>query len=464
MVHTLSAKITIKLNKTNEEKTMPYIVDIKNRQLMQANIREEQRVYTGEYKQMPTDFIDELREIVGHRIQSIRLQPLFAHQAQGNPNNVAFIMNEADLLRDKQTSMKVGKFLNKHVNKLLKASGYDLLTEPQIAKLANIWRSQVNDAPELHFAEQTRKAIATIYENGPSSCMAHDRDDYETEGVHPTEVYATEDIKLAYIKRDNRIVARALINLISNKYTRIYGDVDNMSNVLQAAGYFAGDLTGCRLLKLITNSGQPIMPYLDGNRAIYDHSSDYWVVGNVDSAQCYEFEAEQTNGLGEDSGERCHCCENHYDEYDMVYVEDSGELLCQDCLSDHYIYSEYDDRYVAHDDAVEVVGHGYMSQSNNYIVECNGSYYLEDEASEHDIVEIDGDYYHINDCVYSEYHEDWLVADDAIYCPENDDHVAVGYEVEINGINYINHSDEAIEAAAEELKERLADEIAIEAA
>jgi hypothetical protein len=129
----------------------------------------------------------------------------------------------------------------------------------------------------------TREDIRFVYEKGPESCMSAEAHRYYRSSgdnaIHPTEAYASPDLALAYLYRgddateEDVIVARALCNVNTKEYVRIYGDIDRMRKSLEELGYSENQycLGGCRLLKIFPKTSDGVVdkqhvmtPYLDG--------------------------------------------------------------------------------------------------------------------------------------------------------------------------------------------------------
>ena len=412
-----------------------------------AQERESKRMRDGTYKAIPQWFLEDVSEKYSYYLAVKMKHAFYAHIASDGVS-IAFTPNQEKLVADRQVVSKIGRFISKTYNPYAKENNLQPISAENIAAISNLWRTAVNEQPaQLMYAEQSRDAIAEVYTNSPNSCMSSDTDEFYTGGIHPTEVYATDDIKLAYIKRGLRITARCLINKTNDQYTRIYGDSATMKPLLKALNLTSGDLTGARLLRIDnTQESGLVMPYLDGECAIYSTNSDEYV--KVGRGVEHLGQADSTQGMLEDHGMCCDDCGDHTHEDCIHYIESNDRHVCESCVDCNYVWSEYDQTMIRQEDAVYVEGHDYIDENNHNIVECNGSYYLEDEIHEYDIVEINGDYYPLDECVMCEYSEEFILTDDATEC-EGGVYVADEYARELNGLMYVKDSDELQEAITE---------------
>ena len=54
-------------------------------------------------------------------------------------------------------------------------------------------------------------------------------------------------------------------------------------------------------------------------------------------------------------GCQCEGCGTSFHEEDLIYVDSEDAYLCEDCVSENYIWSDFDCKYISVDDAVEVL-------------------------------------------------------------------------------------------------------------
>tara|TARA_R110000787_G_scaffold5761_1_gene20702 strand:- start:14606 stop:15952 length:1347 start_codon:yes stop_codon:yes gene_type:complete len=427
-----------------------------------AHRRENDRIAIGHYNKLPQWFYAELADHPNGYPLYCALQERYHAHLSNDKTTFCYTANDDKLIADRQTNGKIGRFLSTVYNRDVIADGHEcrVLSEPTIASLSNLWRT-VTDMTAATILRATGTDIAKLYQISPNSCMSSSPDEYATDGIHPCEVYGTDDIEMLYIKRGDRITARCLLNKLNNKVTRIYGDAGTMSPLLKNEGYtLNGSLYGCRILRLENDSNQIIMPYLDGNSEIFavEGDSKHYIVGKGDS---YVTDGCHTHGLGEE-GTMCACCEHSVDEDTTVYIECEDVTVCDDCANEHYVYSEYHEGYISLENAVEVEGRGYWNCDSDEIVEHNGSYYLYDDLSEYELIELDGEIYEHSDCVYCEYSQEYVLEQDCTYIDSNEAWVLDEYVRDVNGTPYIVDSDElqaAIDDSVEEYKLELIESI-----
>jgi hypothetical protein len=199
-------------------------------------------------------------------------------------------------LQDIQTRMKPGKYLAKF---------YPDIPEPERNRLAMVIAKY--DEFELNFAH-SEDEIEHVYTTGPRSCMSHSAGELAAP-VHPSRVYASPDLAVAYIVREDRITARAVCWPDKLRYSNIYGDRDRLSDELEELGYTQDSFDGARLLRIPVEAhrGVFVCPYIDCHANVRD-DGEYLVIDDDDGDLC----AQHTNGLTGEIGEECaHCEECH---------------------------------------------------------------------------------------------------------------------------------------------------------
>lgn len=376
---------------------MNQATEITLEQIREGYAREFNRFIAGDYKDLPQQVYNALGN-AGVHIDMVH----YLHISTQQPGMVAYTESDAKLVADRQTRVKFGKYLRKFHG--------DTLTEPQIATLAALLRGKVADT-QLKIA-RTREDIARVYLDGPHSCMAGSANNFHSYPIHPAEVYATDDCAVAYIERDGNVTGRAVLNMVEKEWTTIYGDADNMRELLLENGYTSGDLAGCRLLYLTNGHGATICPYLDGGADMVTECGDYLQVDHTGDV-CG---AENTDGLLEQSHyAMCECCDEPiHDEYEANRTGD-GEIVCEYCLGEHYSFAEDSQEYVQNDDCDHVyLPNGYFVHYDNvtsygYFFDCvDNELYPDSEAIElHD-----GDVTHMDNAIWCEIDDCYALAAD----------------------------------------------------
>lgn len=351
----------------------------------------------------------------------------YAHRAQSDPAMLAFYETEAKLKADVVTVIKPGKYLQRFFGHLLKPH--------EIAATANDFRRKVTTT-ELKFA-RTCKEIKWVFEHGPSSCMGKDAHNFDCYPHHPCEAYATPDFSIAYLVNNtdtDRITARAVCSEINKNYNRIYGNDAHLADALVAAGYTpdARDFEDHRLLA-IEHNDRYIGPYIDGTE--YDvHTTDDPQYLRITDSSNHEHVGTTHNSHDScgylQAGIECDECGNQVHTNELTETVDSNQI-CQRCLEDNY-YEALDDygryTFIHHNDPHLVEA----DDGTCFITACAAEsygYVYADYAGiwvkRGDAVEtVDCCWELESDCVYSEYHNNYILINDAIPVkrPDGDDY------------------------------------------
>lgn len=355
------------------------------------------------YKALP-DNVSQAIEEAGITLPELH----FVHISEKHPGLIAYTP-DGDLIRDRQVPTKIGKYLT--------VIAPDV-AQPKIAHIANMFNLYCKE--ELFFFDiaRTAEAIREVYLKGPRSCMAKPSEYFSCGDHHPTEVYATEDVGVAYIKdkEDDRVIARVVLNMVDKTYYKIYGNEEALSSALKMAGYEGGDgLSGCRLQKIPYGKGF-VMPYLDGEQWVED-AGDYFVVNE----QGGDFHASEESGIVGGRGVYCEVCEEYHDEEDSHYSDWHGVRICESCIEGfRYAYTGRS-------------AQDWIDEDESGLYEYNGEYYMEDALADHDLGLDSDNYVHpADELVETEDGETWHVDD------------CVAYEDKKGNSCYIhdNHSDE----------------------
>lgn len=304
--------------------------------------REETRLRDGTYTPMPEGW--DLQPIPDH----------FLHRSVKSRDNVAYTDSHERGVIDKQTSIKVGRYLERF---------YPHLTEAQRQGYIAV----VDEPEKVQFAV-TADEIEDVYRSGPDSCMSKDMCDYES-AVHPVRVYGDSDLQLAYITdEDDNITSRCLVWPERKVIGRIYGDEYRMRRALEAVGYKQGGtdcFQGARITKIV-DEGKYVLPYIDWQCLVHDPEPDEengWLVidrlGNV----C----ANNTSGIAI----RPRMCPklNRISRGPFRYVEDAGEEWSEEAIN----------RYATH---IYVERKGYQWRSTASLVHIEGGGYMIPEEAE----------------------------------------------------------------------------------
>jgi hypothetical protein len=381
------------------------------------------------------------------------------HVSQGDRSRIAYTQNEAKGQKNIQTVTSVGKYLNRHFP----------LPDHIIRDLV----ARHGSAARYQFVHTTAEMIYHLHK-GPGSCMVwrEDRGIRCSDGVsrHPYEAYDPKyGWHMAVRIEGDETVGRALcmtspaddkkyyVRTYAKPSNGGYSETDNgMENWLAEQGYHRRcDWQEGERLAYHETSDHFLAPFLDGGekRVTID-------VGNrcvvVDSDG--EYVCDQTGGCPtDDSGDYFDCedCGDRTSEDDGYWIGRGEDTrVCESCLNNDYtyVYGRRGNQYYVHNDNVVYVD----SQSESYdvdylddneIVELNnGEYAPLDEA-----VEVDGDWYHIEDeriCRTEDTDEFLLVNDGCWQCEESGNWYSDSIDfVEVDGKKYhINYAPATAEA------------------
>jgi hypothetical protein len=342
-----------------------------------------------------------------------------------------------DIYRNRPQTMKAGKYLKKIFPWMTDARIESCVSELKAEFLPVEFELHTGkDEESFRFAYQeqhTPKRSPSFSSFGfdcyvkrlDSSCMRGYYFPKPTQ--HPAIVYAAGDIEIVYAKQVGKdtIGARVLTYPDKKRFSDIYTADDTATellvNYLREKGFTSKGIDGAKIRK-IDHPGGYLMPYLDDCEFCED-IGDYFILGDG-NIRC-----RSTEGfIYVEPQNYCEFCEGYTSE-ELTQV-DSGNCVCQCCLSNDYIYSELMDSYIRQDEAYttgngDIATERYLDR-NGYILDVDCEYQLESEC-----VYYNGDYYHQSHCdvTYFEgeyYHEDSDEFKEAIEAKEKAD---IAYQV-----------------------------------
>mgnify|MGYP007027638279 FL=1 len=333
----------------------------------------------------------------------------FAHMSEKQPGMMGLTPDD-DLESYRQVHMKMGKYI-----KLIAPE----LEQPKVAHIANVFNLYCKEHLYSFDIARTAEDIVKVYQNGPNSCMAHELSYYSSSPFYPVEVYESPDVGVAYIedKVKDRYVARAVLDMVGKKYAVIYGNAEALRPELEALGceQDSDGIYGCRLKKLLSSSGNDVMPYIDGNRGVTSFSDDdgeWWLV---------EYNGDYTAGNEGgtlQTGIRCQHCDDEMNSEDDTFYSEYHDRQIGRCCIDSYRYA-YTGRH----------GQDWIEEDGS-VWYHNGEYYTPDALPYHDlaltddgevypddeVVQLDSGVYHLDCCIsYVDSSGDtqWLHSDDS---------------------------------------------------
>jgi len=328
---------------------------------------------------------------------------------------VAFYENVEKKRRDVCTTMKPGKFMQRF---------FPDTPDEDVRRFATWFEQEYGKGPEVRYSDREEDFIHAIY-NGPTeSCMSSASLSIKGH-VHPAAVYAYGDIRVAWLERDGKPTARALINKSTKEHSRIYGDRAKLGPALERDGYTAavGALVGCRLFAIEDeNGGGYIMPYVDagigpGGGSLHAKlHGGYWELTEEEgiSTYCgYDYGGVTLRTSAEIYCSCDDCGDDIEDEGDAYYACDRN--VCESCYDSNYVsdavvgwprtggyrydtipredatYVECTDTYVRSDFLAEYLDHEGLIELDNGEIEsiynavmdvCTEAYIHVDESSE----------------------------------------------------------------------------------
>ena len=197
--------------------------------------------------------------------------PIFAHISLDDPKLVAFTPDAQCGENDKQIRITIGKLISKYL---------PIISQKCLQEMILDHESETN--PEILWA--SGQELTDIYKNMGSigACMSK-----TSWAVHPTVAYHTDEIKLAYLKKGDTIVARTLVyepkDGSKKVFIRMYPRAHALEKHLNKLGYVVGNFSGAKLNTVKIKNDQYALPYLDGNNttASSEYSSTALIDGQI---------------------------------------------------------------------------------------------------------------------------------------------------------------------------------------
>ena len=288
--------------------------------------RETHRMKDGTYVPLPwadQKWWGELLNIHEHHFPHVSLQKTAL---------VAYTEDDAKGSADVQTPMKVGRYLERYFSAQL--------NQFVIRDLAAIFASKYEDNKLQYASEQ--EDLEEIFTEGPTSCMSKPASEYKTGGVHPVRMYAAGDLQLAYLRRQGRVVARAIVWPERKLYNTPYGDSARLKDLLHKEGFKPGAPIGARLLrqKFLQGKGPQytfISPHVDNSSLVIDNG-EFLIVGDPNARKDADRGLATPGGTGhsEVCGFVCvHCKKDSFSQRQIVTVIDNTgnghDALCKEC-------------------------------------------------------------------------------------------------------------------------------------
>jgi hypothetical protein len=273
----------------------------------------------------------------------------FPHMSQKQEGKIAFTESPEKGAGDIQTVVSASRYLARYFglqrnkNDML----FRILRDEEIAAISARFEAgdvevKIGSTPEA-FEDVYRRAEYVCAENTSArSCMASS---YGRFPHHPAYVYGAGDLAIAYIEKENVVIARAVIWPERKEFVRIYGNTFTecvaLRTYLEGEGYTqANHFVGAKLLKIPAH-GEYLMPYIDGSDEEYktcEDSGEHFIIayeGEIDCAL--------TGGTCE-YGSVTHCshCESRIGRHDESH-DVRGEMWCESCYESETFYCDYEE-------------------------------------------------------------------------------------------------------------------------
>lgn len=280
--------------------------------------------------------------------------------------------------------MKLGKVL-KHYDSSLSDARIKYLVESYKA-----FNAETSDYTVEYSKEYEEVYQVPLYALGSTylSCMTKNN----AVGIY----HYDERLSLLLAKKDNELVLRTLVRSDTKEYIRIYIDHNKIREEIAVAlvekeGYVTkGNLDGIMLDYVEVSSGI-LLPYLDGNVDRVSVYNDRYLLVNSDGDI-------ESNEYGIASLRYCECtkCSARIDEGEE-YSNETGEVFCEECFYEIYIYINGDlylvDDCITNESTGELVPKDLAHDMDIY-EDDNGEWY-----SLNELCIIDSCYYHYSKCV-----------------------------------------------------------------
>jgi hypothetical protein len=314
--------------------------------------RELSRFTNGVYTEVP--WFRESWAIVNH----------FAHISADDDSKVAFTRDGEHGRNDIQTRMNPGRYLTRYHS--------DTLSEDDIKN----WCAKFDAGKHQMQIAMDSDEIQRVYTHGPSSCMSHAVNDYESP-CHPVRVYGAGDLGVAYMEDEDRITARCIVYPARKLFSIIYGDASRLQPLLEAAGYTRGNRhdawDGARLLRVESDESF-VVPWLDPPMESVTDDGEHLIIDCSGDICC-----RNTSGLSEPNS-RCDHCEERYSGESYTV---GNESWCQGCYEEDSFWCGSCDESCADDDMAGSDRHGtsYCSSCASNMSRCEHCEHLCDDDS-----------------------------------------------------------------------------------
>lgn len=281
----------------------------------------------------------------------------YAHCAKKAPDLIAYTKDAAKGAADRQSLISIAAYVD------LVAPDWTELNRAALVDLQKAHALAFATELKLATTEDEIERVYTLFDRDAGgvahSCMRFEARRFASRvdgrPYHPTRVYAAGDLAIAYLANARgETTARALVWPAKKLHSRIYcGNDSTLARLLKAqgykgAGYYGGaDMSGARLLRVESDSGDLVCPYLDEVQTVEDCGDFLRIGGDLDA----------TSTSGEiETAPRTYCerCEERVDEDDVVTVcldsrRRQEAQWCSHCASSYGFYCQGREDYFSDD-------------------------------------------------------------------------------------------------------------------
>ena len=322
------------------------------------------------------------------------------------PSDKPHIVNaDGSWNRQGRQEMKPGKFIKKFFIPL----AFKYITDSEIEKFSNIYRGNC-DGGEFKIGKgQIIKDVYNMQHEGGtlgSSCMAGDSD--------YLDIYSENKcVSILYLIKGEILNGRAILWEINGEtyMDRVYYKEDyikemflnfakennfhhkyeqNYHNKTWWVSPNGEKFEKVLKINLVTDFDQ--YPYID----TFTYGGEGFLI-NDKGDNCY-FQYKNTDGSREETG-------RVYDSLNDLYIDENSAVYID--------RGRFRGDYIHMDDAIEINGVWWWEGDENIVRLHNGDYAESDE-----VCEVSGEYYLLEDCIYSDYDDCYYLIDDCEECPE----------------------------------------------
>jgi hypothetical protein len=363
--------------------------------------REFKRFVSGEYRQMPWCEDNWWNSDPANAIHMNH----YAHPALEKPGWIAYTKSDEDGVKNKQSLLRPGAYLNRYFEKVLYDYG--------MSKARLIESFMMMYGPiDIKFATTAHEMVRAY--DLLHTCLygrAWPKD------IHPVKMYDYGDLQVAYIGDldAGKVSARSLVWPEKKLHSRVYGDIARLQSGLERMGYKWGAPIGAKIRRIqlrepMFKGGEPphscfLVPYIDKRNQ--QGGGHLGVIDKGDHLEICEDGLEGSHHCGLPDGRSGHyvpredehpkfICSRCDDEFKKLYPvyhrdpdddeeADAEELRwCNNCRMRNTFECGYSGHFFTMDTPKVEVGGVYWEEryANMYAITCqgNGRLYKKDQV------------------------------------------------------------------------------------